>query len=238
MIRVLLIGQHTQEIPPQVDGLAIDAQDVAGLDLDAVNTNLAGSTGFYTHVFLCPSVNAAKEILGSITNDGKTIDLLDLCDHGAAGGMLLGEDVAFHVDDGKLVRGREFAQWLAPRLSATGQLRLLGCNTAVEERGRLLLRLLDDVMNWDEHRVQFTDRIVFGTIRRIGAAHLDHDRGFVLRRESLYSSLAALDFVPPVIGIREQSNNDWLIAVQQAAQDEEENDDDQQQTEEQPEQAQ
>ena len=146
----------------------------------------------------CESPDQMLECVRAHAAEHGAIDRLDIVDHGRAGAMALGDHLLFRSDprSESEVEGAAVARELRPYLSTFAQLRLLGCQTARGEEGRMLLfklqRLLDPEVDGD--------RIVFGTIRRLRPVHFADDGQFkaVVAPTMLFSSLAALDGVAPL----------------------------------------
>ncbi|MEZ4399029.1 MAG: DUF4347 domain-containing protein [Kofleriaceae bacterium] len=138
--------------------------------------------------------------------DGRVIDVLDIFDHGAAGTMWLGDGILFqsNADPASPLVGAAHAQAIARCLAPCAQVRLLGCDVAAQpigapvaaaEAGRLLLVKLARVLG--RHRV------VLGTIRDIGPALWTPDGLHPdAADDTFFSSLAALDGVPPSLAAR------------------------------------
>jgi hypothetical protein len=164
----------------------------------------------------CQSPDEMLERVREHTAANGLLDRLDIVDHGRAGAMALGDHLLFRSDarPETEVEGAEIALELRAHMSPFAQLRLLGCQTARGEEGRMLLfklqRLLDPEIDGD--------RIVFGTIRRVRPVHFEDDGQFksAVVPTMLFSSLAALDGVAPLPDDRR--SNVLAIAAQRQIQ--------------------
>lgn len=148
----------------------------------------------------CAGPEQLVELLGR--RPDRSIERLDICDHGGAGFLTLGGSVLFQSDrdpESPLVNAA-LAVGLRDKLTATAQIRLLGCETggALRRRreGRLLLLKLAQLLN--QNTTPRTHRIVFGTITGVEPTDFD-EQGFLHTRAltMLFSSYAALDHDAP-----------------------------------------
>lgn len=108
----------------------------------------------------CEAPDRLEAAVRSELQDGQRISKLDLHDHGARGIQNMGgiDRTARLVD--YVGFGIERIAALKPLLTADAQVRLLGCNTGRDARGReLLLRLRHELGD---------GRIVFGTLTHVG----------------------------------------------------------------------
>jgi hypothetical protein len=143
------------------------------------------------HVVRCRQPADLPDRLERIGARGR-VEQLDIFDHGAEGMQMLGGGALFASDarpETELL-GLPLAGRIAPYLTETAQVRLLGCNTAEGKAGRLLLLKLARALG--------ERRIVFGTIDRV--IEDDFDRaGYarVMEHQRLFSSIAALDAEAP-----------------------------------------
>lgn len=189
MSRVLLIGKRdTDEALPLPDG-----EGLAPAEREALYQKLSKPEGaWYSAVRWCNSPSNLIEIVEDLARFGP-IDVLDIVDHGAAGGMMMGQEILFLFEDGKLTKGEGTARCLANSLSQTAHVRLLGCRTACEagaRSGRSLVLAVAQLMG--------ANRVVFGTIERVRSMkHFSQENGFLLEQNLLYSSLAAIDAYAP-----------------------------------------
>jgi hypothetical protein len=172
-MNMFLIG-HRATMPP----VASD------LDLEAVAKQLRGAP---PEVARCGGLH---DFVRAVASAGakRSIERLDILDHGAEGVQLLGNAILFHSSTcgGPLV-GLELVRQIEPYLSDTAQVRLLGSHTAAGPAGRLLLLRLARALG--------RNRTVFGMIDRVTEADFDPD-GFTPRRP-LFSSVAALEREAP-----------------------------------------
>ena len=207
-MRVLVIGQASDDAALQLPRFD-SAKSLRVDDFDAVYGKLrAGGRGkprrdkgggenpkdekvqpWYDAVVRCETPHHFVESLRRLTRKGRRIEVLDLLDHGAPGGMMMGNKILFLVRDRKLEIGGAIAKAAAPHLSETGHLRLLGCETALSLQGQHLLLHLSAALG--------RNRVVSGTIDRVRGKYFKVDRGFTQSEGLLYSSLAALDFAAP-----------------------------------------
>lgn len=101
---------------------------------------------------------SSADLVASVSNllqDGELIDTLDLYDHGKPGVQNMGGKEPSAVLFDWTGAGFAIADELAPLLSETAKLRLLGCNTAADPKGTALIKKL---------RVRLgKKRLVFGT---------------------------------------------------------------------------
>ncbi len=144
-----------------------------------------------SHVVRCRRPEELPDKLERLGARGR-IAQLDIFDHGAEGMQMLGAGALFASDavPGSELVGLPLAARLAPYLTETAQVRLLGCNTGEGKAGRLLLLKLARALG--------ERRIVFGTIDRV--VEDDFDRaGYarVMEHQRLFSSVAALDAEAP-----------------------------------------
>jgi hypothetical protein len=127
------------------------------------------------------------------------IDILDLVDHGGPGRIHMGDALLFASDGdpSSELLGRDIAARLAPFLTETAHVRLLGCKTSVcapgsphVKRTRLLLLKLARALGGH--------RVAFGTLSSVRQLHFS-PYGFGRDREELmlFSSLAAMDAAAP-----------------------------------------
>lgn len=157
-----------------------------------------GSTWEVVHP--CNGPGELAEVLAA-QRDG-SIERLDICDHGGPGFLTLGGSVLFQSDrdpespltNAALVIG------LRDKLTATAQVRLLGCETGGAARrrreGRLLLLKLAQLLNQNTN--PRANRIAFGTITGVQTSDFD-EQGFLHTSDltMLFSSYAALDHDAP-----------------------------------------
>ena len=199
MQRVLIVGSREPSaglLLPGVESPSRSARQQLRRELSKT------SDGWYTVVRPCASVSDLIKIVEGVARVRK-IDVLDILDHGAGGGIMLGDGLLFLLKDGKLT-GADTARQLASSLSETAQVRLLGCETALESQagsGQALLLALAHVLG--------KNRIVFGTLGRVRPSkHFHPDKGFLLVQELLYSSLQAIDHPAPTM----KDRHDAIIA--------------------------
>jgi hypothetical protein len=161
---------------------------VSDLDIEAVAAHVRGPP---PTVARC---NGPDDVVQAVRGAAAwgSIDRLDLLDHGAEGIQSMGASILFESDASPASQlvGREIALQIAPYLSETAQVRLLGCNTAEGPAGRLLLLKLARLLGGH--------RTVFGMIDRVIEADFDPD-GYapVMERQRLFSSDAALEGEAP-----------------------------------------
>lgn len=132
----------------------------------------------------------------------RSIERLDICDHGGPGFIHLGDELLFRSDRDpeSPLENTKLAIEIRDKLSLTAQVRLLGCDTAGgygrQLEGRLLLLKLARLLN--EETAPRANRIVFGAITGVQPNDFD---AHGLRRASeltlLYSSYTALDCDAP-----------------------------------------
>ena len=174
---------------------------VIGRDLGevAARVMLGGGGGWEVH-YPCDSPAAFAAILAA-QPDG-SIERLDVCDHGGPGFLMLGDAPLFHSDrDPESPLGNmELAIGMRRKLTATAQVRLLGCDTAGRwgrrREGRLLLLKLARLLN--EQTEPRAHRLVFGTITGVQASDFD-EQGLLYTSALtlLFSSNSALDHDAP-----------------------------------------
>lgn len=178
-MKVFLIGRRA--IPTRLS-------QVSDLDIEAVAAQVRGPP---PTVARC---NGLDDVVQAVRTAGarRSIERLDLLDHGAEGIQSMGDSILFESDASPAspLLGREIALQIAPYLSETAQVRLLGCNTGEGPRGRLLLLKLARLLG--RHRT------VFGMIDRVIEADFDPD-GYapVMEHQRLFSSDAALEGEAP-----------------------------------------
>jgi Domain of unknown function (DUF4347) len=130
----------------------------------------------------------------------RPIDLLDIYYHGSEGTMYIGGRGAqltrlFWSDESlHRMEGWKCAERLAHHLSKTAQVRLLGCMTAADLAGRMLLFKLARELG--EHRT------VLGTISDVIPAHFNPKSGLFEYEPLLFSSHACLDGIAPSLDDR------------------------------------
>lgn len=161
---------------------------VSDLDIEAVAAQVRGPP---PSVARCDGLDdVLQAVRGAAARE--PIDRLDLLDHGAEGIQSMGDAILFESDASPAspLGGRDLARQLAPYLSETAQVRLLGCNTAEGPRGRLLLLKLARLLGGH--------RTVFGMIDRVVEADFDAE-GYapVMEHQRLFSSDAALEGEAP-----------------------------------------
>ena len=170
----------------------------------AAKLMLGGGSGWEVH-YPCNSPAAFAAILAA-QPDG-SIERLDICDHGGPGFLMLGDTPLFRSDRDteSPLENTELAIGMRRKLTATAQVRLLGCDTAGRwgrrREGRLLLLKLARLLN--EHTEPRAQRIVFGTIT--GVQPSDFDEQGLLYASALtllYSSSSALDTDAPTYEAR------------------------------------
>ena len=178
-MKMFLVGRRATRTPLSV---------VSDLDIDDVAAQLRAPA---PAVARC---NGLADFVAAIerARTKRSIERLDILDHGAEGIQAMGDAILFASDaspESPLV-GRDLARMIEPYLSATAQVRLLGCNTAQGTAGRLLLLKLARLLGGN--------RTVFGTIDRVVEADFDPD-GYapVMERQRLFSSDAALEGEAP-----------------------------------------
>ncbi|HWU87907.1 MAG TPA: hypothetical protein VN253_11560 [Kofleriaceae bacterium] len=133
----------------------------------------------------------------------RSIERLDICDHGGSGFITLGGTLLFQSDRDpeSPLTNTALGVGVRDKLTVTAQVRLLGCETGGAWRrrreGRLLLLKLAQLLN--QRTNPRTNRVVFGTIVGVQAADFD-EQGFLHTSDltMLYSSSAALDHDAPV----------------------------------------
>lgn len=195
MSRVLVVGERPADEPLALEGIdpdqLIDLDAVDDLHLDGANDQ---DLPYYDAVVRCHTLGELATKLAEVHVKHGEIHVLDLLDHGAPGGMIIGADIACHSNGAELLFGDDLLATITPLLADTAQLRLLGCETALGKRGRHLLLSLARRLG--------QNRIVFGTISRVVEGHFTRTEGYSQRDEYLFSSLAALDGNAPTAGER------------------------------------
>lgn len=178
---------------------------IIGRDLGEVAARVLIGGGAWEVHYPCNSPAELAAILGA-QRDG-SIDRLDLCDHGGPGFIHLGERLLFASDRDpeSPLENTELAIGMRRKLTATAQVRLLGCDTAGRwgrrREGRLLLLKLARLLN--EQTEPRANRIVFGTITGVQPSDFD-EHGLLHASELtlLYSSYCALDTDAPTYDAR------------------------------------
>ncbi|MGN6107041.1 MAG: DUF4347 domain-containing protein [Kofleriaceae bacterium] len=189
-MRVLIIGRHTLGAMPKLPGFDPSrATPLGGIAVRQRPVARTTQAPWYAAVEECRGVQQLIATAGRLARNGQRIDVLDILDHGAPGGIVIGDEILFLSTATGLTIGGDAARALAPFLAEHAHVRLLGCETARLAQGQ---RLLLDVANALGGR-----RIVFGTIDRVRGGHFHVERGFTQSEALLYSSLAALDFRAP-----------------------------------------
>lgn len=156
--------------------------------------------GLWEVIYPC---HGPKELAALLVDQpDHSIERLDICDHGSSGFIMLGGRVLFQSDrdpESPLINSA-LVVGFRDKLTATAQVRLLGCETGGAWRrrkeGRLLLLKLARLLNQDCH--PRSNRVVFGTI--VGVQSSDFDgQGFLHTSDltMLFSSCAALDHEAP-----------------------------------------
>lgn len=191
MLSILVIGDRRdvqQELPGNLSHDKL--QEIFRWQLQYTEKREAGS---YSHVISCHTVDELiSSVVKLVRNCHHTVDLLDIVDHGGPGLMRLGKDVLFEFKDGQLA-GLEVMQALSLLVSIDGRLRLLGCNTALEDNGRGLLTRTAAVSNFSLR--------MYGMIDRIKQAEFRY-AGFSGAADLLFSSEAAIDHPAPSLADR------------------------------------
>ncbi len=137
----------------------------------------------------CQTAAELVQVVASTLAAAERIATLDLYDHGAPGIQNMGgQTKEFRLFDFRGT-GFEIAEQLAPYLTETGNLRLLGCDTANDENGRTLLRGLRERLGGE--------RVVWGTIRHIRCPAFNEGGFDPLYAEFLASSDQVADQVAP-----------------------------------------
>jgi hypothetical protein len=192
MTRILVVGDRSgvgAELPHNLTHGEL--QEIFKLQQGYTSRHEIGS---YSHVIcLDKPETLVPSIVAIVRNSRETIDVLDIADHGRPGAMRLGKSILFEFHD-TLVTGIEIIKALSPLISIGGSIRLLGCNTALDDRGRGLLTRLAAVAS-------FTFK-VYGTIDRVRPVNF-RDPGFLGSNNVLFSSEAAVDHFAPSAGERE-----------------------------------
>jgi hypothetical protein len=129
---------------------------ISDLDINLVADGMDASD---VHVLRCRRPADLLEKLARLGARGR-VARLDVFDHGAEGMQMLGEDALFASDSfaGTALVGDELARQLAPYLTETAHVRLLGRATGDGAAGRQLLRKLARALG--------ANRIVSGTVER------------------------------------------------------------------------
>src|SRR6185503_672975 len=143
----------------------------------------------------CHTPSALPGIIDDVVARYGPIDVLDLYDHGGDGHQRMGDQQLFRSDGtqtGPLI-GEDIALAIAPRLTETAHVRLIGCDTSsavLPAPGRFLLIKLARALGGR--------RTVFGTMNVTDPDDFDQ-RGLKPGREPslLFSSSAALDMEAP-----------------------------------------
>jgi hypothetical protein len=144
--------------------------------------------GSYSHVLSCSGVDSlVGSIVKIVRSCHETVDVLDIFDHARPGLVLLGKDTLFEFKELRL-DGVEIMEVLSLLVSFGGSVRLLGCNTALEDDGRCLLTRAAAASDFSLR--------VYGTIDRIGPAEF-RKPGFSGSTDLLFSSEAAIDRAAP-----------------------------------------
>jgi hypothetical protein len=147
----------------------------------------------YNHVIRCRDSRDLCDTVSTLAREsGQMVDVLDIFDHGAPGHMRLGRDVLFQYDGESLIGG-DVVKSLSSAMRQDACIRLLGCKTAKDERGRRLLTRL-------ARTVDFSLR-VYGTIERVRPVHFK-DPGFLGKEDLLFGSEAATDQAAPDSDVR------------------------------------
>ena len=143
----------------------------------------------------CHTPSALPGIIEDVVARYGPIDVLDLYDHGGDGHQRMGDRQLFASagDQTTPLIGEEFAVAIAPHLTATAHVRLLGCDTSsavVPAPGRFLLVKLARTLG--------ERRTVFGTMNVTDPDDF-YEGGLKPGREPslLFSSSAALDIEAP-----------------------------------------
>jgi hypothetical protein len=172
---------------------------IVGRDLGEIAAEVLLGGAWEVH-YPCSSPAELAAIL-SAQRDG-SIERLDICDHGGPGFLHMGDTVLFGSDPDpeSPLEHTELAIALRDKLTATAQVRLLGCDTAGKwgrrRAGRLMLLKLARLLN--EKTAPRANRIVFGTITGVQPSDFDeHGLRHASELTLLYSSYAALDHDAP-----------------------------------------
>jgi len=156
--------------------------------------------GTWEVIYPCCGPGELEAILAA--RPDRSIERLDICDHGGSGFITLGGDVLFQSDRDpeSLLTNSPLVVGVRDKLTLTAQVRLLGCETGGAWRrrreGRLLLLKLAQLLNQGAR--PRANRVVFGTI--IGVQPNDFDeQGFLHTSDltMLFSSYSALDSDAP-----------------------------------------
>jgi hypothetical protein len=187
MHKILIIGHRSNESSPNAENLSIASLRM--IHERALELARAGERGSgYTSVEYCQGVQDLVKTVRLLYQSGGPIDLLDILDHGHAGQMEIGDDTLFESDGKQLIVGADVPDQLAPSLNDRARLRLLGCNTALDLPGRMMLVRIAKAFRWKV--------TVFGTIERVLPGHFE-DGEFSQARNLLFSSDAAVDSLAP-----------------------------------------
>jgi hypothetical protein len=163
--------------------------------------------GAWKVCYPCTGPDHFIEILLEQADD--SIERLDIVDHGGPGHISLGSVDLFRSDRdaGPPLVNAALVTRIRDKLTASAQVRLLGCETAAAfgglREGRLLLVKLAKLLNQSSTH---HSRIVFGTINGIQPEDFD-EHGLRRGQELtlLYSSFTALDYDSPTYDQRAEN---------------------------------
>ena len=188
--------------------LLVGGRRLPGSALSCVDADAVEAMAVTSAAYIVARCDDPRDLVGIVAATAKVhgpIDILDLFDHGAPGRVRMGSALLFASDaePASELLGRDIASSLAPFLTETAQVRLLGCDTAVLGEPGSKDGLASRLLLLKLARALGGHRVVFGTITGLGRLHFG-PRGFGRDREEvmLFSSLAAVDIAPPDEGIR------------------------------------
>ncbi|MCE9572000.1 MAG: DUF4347 domain-containing protein [Deltaproteobacteria bacterium] len=181
-------------------------EDVQLEDLRVANTKIRASRLSVEKPYELLECTGVEDLIAKVATSAGArgpIERLDVYDHGTAGGIAIAGDLLFASDDKPgwvtPLTGLAAARALATSLAPRAEVRLLGCRTALDQTGRMLMIKLRDVFGRDTQ--------VQGTIDRVVAAHFEEDGSFSVHSEPslLFSAEAAVDRVAP--DLKERKSN-------------------------------
>ena len=179
-----------------IAGRRPDDMDPNDLDMDLVERKAVQTPSFI--VRRCDFPRQLPIIVESVAQQHGRIDVLDLYDHASPGRQRMGAEDWVRTDDDRnsTLFGEHLVLGLRDSLSDTAQVRLLGCSTSARAAGvgsmagRLLLFKIASLLGGR--------RVVLGTIKPLLATDFDiMGLRRAIERDLLFSSLAALDGMPP-----------------------------------------
>jgi Domain of unknown function (DUF4347) len=145
-----------------------------------------------TELLVCDSPDDMIAQLRALVGETGRIDRLDIVEHGKWGAIAMGDRCLWQSDADPLspLAGSDAALTLAPLLSDTAQVRLLGCVTGAAAAGRMLLVKLQQALGGH--------RVVYGAIDRLQPSNFQGGRLKPSAEATLlFTSAAAIDGEAP-----------------------------------------